>query len=124
MSSIPKKKRIVELTNEYSRDARKPYAMCHQINWNVDDISRGQIDFDIKLGSDRKEEIYTRKEGRLQLVYNIRNAMLIYLGDLVPCPNFSAVLSHPNIKLLQERFKGPFYNPHQEEFSYENSACR
>ena len=102
---------LVELANEYLIPIRKGYGMCSQIGLTVEDVTRELLTFKVSVGKpfNRKQEFSTERDQRT-LVFDMRNAMLGQLGNLLPCPQFRALYSDEVQEITEREFTGPFYD--------------
>lgn len=107
---------VVSLLKGYLHEIEKPFARFSQIGWSIIDVNRNLLEFDVDIYGERNANRYWEEHQQKGLVYNVRNAILSQIGDLVPCPRFSVLLSHSSIDVFEKPFEGLFYDPSKDEF--------
>jgi hypothetical protein len=92
-------KELAGLINELAFTGRKAYGMHGQIHWMVTDVTRQTITVQVWTPHPYPDP---EKE-----VLGIRDGILGYTDNLVPCPRFRALFSNPRLGLEVE-YEFPF----------------
>jgi hypothetical protein len=107
-----KESRLVRFLNEeFLFSIRKSFVMYGQIGFRIEDVTSELITIDISASGKGGDET-----AQLQVVYNVRNAILGQLGDLIPCPEFRAFFTDRDAGVHRKEVYGRFYDPDQDEF--------
>jgi hypothetical protein len=108
--------KLISLANEFLFPVRKNFGMFSQIRWCIEDISKDYLIYNIEVGDRSNKRNAEGFVDALQLVYNIRNATLGQLGNLIPVPFFKAHYTDVINDIFRREYSGNFYNPDVDEF--------
>lgn len=109
------------LLDKYFFSIKKAFGMYSQVNFDVQDVTRKIITLEVKVTECANPWADYSTIPPREVVYDVRNAMLSQLGDLLPIPVFKAFYKN-TVTDVQEEFQGQFYNPAQDEFLLQSSA--
>lgn len=94
------RERLVELLNEFIFSLRKNYGMFAATNVKIVDVDARALT--VRIGSSRFAD------EREALVWSVRNAILMFTQDLLPCPDFVALCRPSGAGLVAAEVTIPF----------------
>jgi len=95
--------RLARQLNDILLDIRKPFGMFGRTSWQVEEVGPDVLTVRIQAWPADVTVIYTAT--------GVRNAMLNFLRDTVPCASFRAVFRKPGRSKAYRRVDLAFYAP-------------